>query len=557
MIKCGICNKEFTTSKGLSQHIRQAHNIDYQEYYDTYIGKHFCPRCKNETQFIGITKGYKEYCEDCIPVVKAERVSNTKKNWSPEKKADVKSKIKATMLKRYGVSSYLATEECQNHKYSKETRNKAKQTFRKTCLEKYGVETTLQLPEVRLKAKNTKLLRYGDASYTNHEQAQQTKLERYGDKNYTNSEKRKNTILTKYGVEHFTYILNNGLQSEIKQQNIRDFETENDCTEVFTLIKKFGQGWYRAKIVDLIYKGEQRAFVKNKDIPLIEQYYENRSSTGETEIKLFVKSVYSGTLIENSRKIIPPYELDIYIPDKKLAIEFNGSFWHSINRGISKDYHLMKTEMCKDIRLIHIFEYEWENKKEICKSIILSALGLLDRKIYARNCDVREVSRRDAKQFLEENHLQGHINSQYRLGLYYNNELVQLITVGKSRFKQNEYELLRMCSKLNTQVIGGFSKLMHNLPYNNVISYIDRSKYTGNGYYTTDWKIIGYTPPSYHYVKYSKIINRMSAQKHKLKLLLGDGFDVSKTEAQNMIDNKWLQIYDCGNIKVKYNKKSY
>lgn len=278
-------------------------------------------------------------------------------------------------------------------------------------------------------------------------------------------------------------------------------------------------------------------------------------SHDEEYIYKYVTSIYSGTVIQHTRKIIAPLELDIYIPDKKVAIEYNGVYWHSINAGLDKNYHLNKTLMCEKqgIRLIHIFQNEWKDHSDICKSIIASALGIYNQKIYARNCIVKEVLSKDAKQFLETNHIQGSVSSSYNLGLYYNNELVQLITIGKSRYKKDEYELLRMCSKLNTQIIGGFSKLMTNQPFQSIYSYIDRSKFLGKGYYRSNFKFVVYTKPSYYYwSSMSGKLNRLVCQKHKLVKILGNKFDPNKTEQQNMINANFYQIYDCGNIKVFY-----
>ena len=247
-------------------------------------------------------------------------------------------------------------------------------------------------------------------------------------------------------------------------------------------------------------------------------------------------------------------QLDFYIPKKNLAIEFNGDYWHSTNAGKDKNYHLNKTQLCqeKSIRLIHIFEYEWNVKKDICKSIISSALGIYENQIYARECDIREVSPNEARQFLDTNHLRGFVPSSYRIGLYFNDKLVQLLCFGKNRFKKNEVELLRMCTKLNTQVTGGFSKLLKHQPYHNFISYVDLSKFSAEGYLSNGFEIISQSAPSYKYICGEKILNRLATQKHKLKDLLGSEFDEHKTESQNMIDASYWQVYDCGNLKLEF-----
>lgn len=275
----------------------------------------------------------------------------------------------------------------------------------------------------------------------------------------------------------------------------------------------------------------------------------------EEEIEEFLKSLkvrYS----RNNYNIITPKELDFYIPSKKVAIEFNGLFFHS-TQFKSKNFHLEKTELCEkqNIRLLHIFEDSWVIKKEICKSIIKSALGIYDQKIFARNCIFQKVNQKEGFDFVNQNHIQGAIKGGEYFGLYFNNELIQIIQIGKSRFKKNEIELLRMCSKLNTQIVGGFSKLLKNQPYNNFISYIDRSLYTGKGYKECGFQFVKFTTPNYYYVIKSTRENRIKYQKHKLNKILSR-FDKNKTEVENMKDNGYYQIFDCGNIKVSYERRN-
>lgn len=275
----------------------------------------------------------------------------------------------------------------------------------------------------------------------------------------------------------------------------------------------------------------------------------------EKEVVAFIQSIYQGAIKENTRRIITPKELDIYIPEKKIAIEFDGVFWHSSyvrDKEEVKTFHLEKTVACneKGIRLIHIFEDEWNNKGEICKSIIASALGIYQQRVYARKCEVSSVDNETAKYFLNENHIQGNINGK-SLGLFYQNELVQIITYGNSRFKKNELELYRMCTKLNTQVIGGFSKLLKHLESDSIISYIDRRLYNGKGYLNTGWQIIGYSKPSYFYTKGTFRENRMKYQKHMLKDKL-EIYNENLNEEDNMEANGYYRIYDCGTIKVQF-----
>jgi hypothetical protein len=136
--------------------------------------------------------------------------------------------------------------------------------------------------------------------------------------------------------------------------------------------------------------------------------------------------------LENDRNILNGKELDIFIPEKNIAIEFNGLYWHSeLFKG--KTYHQEKTKLCnsQDIDLIHIFEDDWIYRKEIVKSIISNRIGLIKDKIWARNCRISNVSPQEAKSFLNENHIQGFVGSSIRIGLFHNGELVSLMTFGE------------------------------------------------------------------------------------------------------------------------------
>lgn len=191
----------------------------------------------------------------------------------------------------------------------------------------------------------------------------------------------KNTNLTRYGTErpmqnidivsrlrhpaHTTCHITRSIESD-------QFEIDNGCIRIGKLISKYGQGWLSIKNnLDLIYyKG--CTYVKNKQLHLIENYY-SRQSKPEQELYDFVKNLCDDTL-HKTRQIIKPLELDIYVPSLQLAIEYNSSWYHSLESGMSKDYHLNKSLLCrnKNIRLIHIYEFEdFEQQKQLLNDLIL------------------------------------------------------------------------------------------------------------------------------------------------------------------------------------------
>lgn len=499
-MKCRICGKD---CKILANHLR-VHDVTPRGYYDRYLksdGEGVCPVCGKPTTFRGFSVGYDRCCSKQCAAKNPER----------------QDKIRSTNLERYGVTNaYQKPEVVAKSRANSHTPEAMAKQFA-TKKAKYGVTSFWQIPEIHAKA------------------------------------------------------IANGHTEEVEanrraafRKRLDDFEMEHDCTGTKKLVLEYGQGWlsHKTELGLTVLTYGNKSFVLNSDIPKIaayvaEDHYVPHKSQYEDEIAEYVESIHEGEVVRNERGLIGRKELDVYVPDANLAIEFNGDYWHS-EIYMGKTSHLEKTEACEDIgvRLIHIAQLEWLYKTDICKSMVSAALGVYDERIYARDCDVREVSPKDAETFLRTNHIQGPINASYRLGLYHDGELAQIICIGKSRFKSGERELLRMCAKLNTQVVGGFGKLLAHQPYDALVSYVDRAKFDGRGYLACGWVLVGETAPSYVYWKNNveRYVSRYEAQKHKLPKLLGDGFDPNLTEAENMLNAGYLRIYDCGNLKMEWRR---
>ena len=268
-------------------------------------------------------------------------------------------------------------------------------------------------------------------------------------------------------------------------------------------------------------------------------------------------------VIFNNRKLVKGFEIDIYIPSKNIAIEFNGLRWHSELMGKNRTYHLYKTEECEkqDIQLIHIFEDEWKYKQDIIKSKIKNLINKNTNKIYARKCVIKPVINKIKNEFLNQNHIQGEDKSKFKYGLYYNDELVSLITLGNLRKitgnkpENNIYEIIRYTTKLDYNIIGGFSKLLkHFIKTHNsdkIISYADRRWSNGNLYKINNFKFIHNTPPNYWYMKYYKNReHRYKFRKSNLKNLL-EKYNPNISEWENMKLNKYDRIWDCGSKKYE------
>lgn len=216
--------------------------------------------------------------------------------------------------------------------------------------------------------------------------------------------------------------------------------------------------------------------------------------------------------------------------------------------------HLDKTILCEDkgYQLLRIFSNEWTEKRNIWKSVISNKIGFSE-KIYARNCEIKEISTNEEKTFLIENHLQGYVQSQIKIGLFYKGELVSVMTFLKSRFnKKIDYELLRFSNKVFLTVVGGASKLLKYFEKEykpkSLISYANRRWSNGSLYGVLGFKFLHNTEPNYFYFKEKENIlySRIKFQKHKLKNILPI-YDEKLTETENMYDNGYRKIYDCGN----------
>jgi hypothetical protein len=484
-----------------------------------------------------------------------------------------KCKICGKILKyrnyNIGYSKYCSAK-CANRD------NEIQEKYRKTMLKKYGVDNPLKNKDIKQKVKNTNLKKYGTewAIKNNNikQKAKETLKKNYQVEYPLQSEVLKkrleNNNLRKYGVRYILEkedVWRKGVD-KVKENTKKDFyynvilNPKNlEYIEPLFSFEEY-QGYiefqkYKCKKCEYIFEGNW-----NGGRPLCPKCYPNNRSQCEIEIAKFIEGL-GFEIITNSRRLLDNYELDIYVPDKKFAIEFNGLYWHSDKVNNDQLHINNKYEKCvsNGIDLVTIFEDEWIYKKDIVKSIIMNKLGVIHNKIYARECQIKEISSNQYLAFLEDNHIQTPIVSKIILGLFYKDELVSVMGLGQPRFNKNyEYELIRYCNKVYTNIIGGFSKLLKyfisKYQTKSIVSYVDRRYFNGKSYESTKlFKFERITEPNYYYVDLNKLkrFSRYEFQKHKLSKIL-ENFDPKLSEYDNMILNGYYRIYDCGNLVYVY-----
>ena len=451
-------------------------------------------------------------------------------------------KIKKSKKERYGDENY------NNH-------NK----YVETSIEKYGVNHPAKTQEHINKIKKGKKEKYGDENYNNVEKCKITKNERYGDENYNNYNKYVKTSIEKYGVDNISKLQSNKLKTKNTRRN--------------KIIEKYE----KYNIIDIDYDNYEFIYQCNGHISNIpKNIFYNRlkskstlctvcnpvnSNISDCEISLlnFIKNNYDDEIVTNSKLIISPYEIDIYLPKLKLAFEFNGIYWHNeLNR--PNNYHKLKNDLCekKGINLLHIYEDDWKNKEDLIKSLIINNLKKNNKTILSENCEIKEINDNILiKNFLKENHIKGYIGSKIKIGLFYKNELISVMIFGNIRKHKNinnNYELLRFCNKKYINVIDSEKKLFNYFVKKyiptEIITYIDRGYFNIDLYKNINFKIDTKISPDFYYIK-----NEIREHRNKFNknILYKYGFDINKTEHEIMLERKIYKIYNSGNYIFEYN----
>jgi len=461
--------------------------------------------CGKDLGFINYSKGYRKYCSvSCM--------SNSQ---------EIKDKRIKTNIKRYGIDNPMKD-------------SKIKEKYYTSIKSNYGVDNISHLESTKEKVRKTNLINFG-AEYV-------SQTERVRD-NLSKIMKDKSTTL-----------------NEIKNLNIKKDIVDKTIGYDIRFIDILDTSIYMFQCGDHefeIHKNTLNDRIRNKNTICTICNPIDSGSDSERLLFEFIRSEYSGIVDRNIRGIISG-EIDIYLPELNIGFEYNGIYWHS-DKYKDSGYHLRKSNQSleKGIRIIHIWEDDWINKREIVKSRIRNILGNSIR-IWARSCEILQIDNKTCQDFLGNNHIQSGCVSKIRLGLYHKGDLVSVMTFGplrKSLGSKNivgKWELLRFCNKIGISVIGGASKLLSFFLKNNqcdsIISYADRSWSNGSLYRRLGFSFVGETGPNYYWVIGGIRRNRFSFRKD---ILVKEGFDPKMSETEIMKSRGYHRIFDVGSYKYQ------
>ena len=516
---------------------------------------------------------------------------------------DFKEKSKETNEKKYGKPYFVQTDDyiektkqTMNDRFGVDWFSKTDQWYemsKRTSEEKYGVDHYAKTDEYKEKVNSYYNEKYKtDWFFQTDEFKVKTKElmnEKFGVDHHTKSDFYKQKVISesqsKWGKDHFfqtDQFLNVSKKTMNEKYGVDHFPLSDQYKDIMSSDKMIEKRLSRRK---LFYKGLGFTFISDSKNNVSHVVLKSEVCGHEFEIHPTTlqrrmdaniqacsvcnpfdtqsgqeKNVieFIGSLgidfVANKRDIIPPYEIDIYIPELKLAIEYNGLYWHS-EMYRSRKFHIEKTSKCNEsgIRLIHIWEDDWMFKNDIVRSIILNAVNKTGNRIYARKSVIKEVTdKKLVNHFFDSNHIQGKTNFKTAIGLFYDDEMVSCMLFHKPR---KQHELVRFCNKKFHNVIGAASKLfkyyIKNYEVDEIISFADISMFTGGLYESLGFEFDNRSDVNYWWVVNGIRRHRFSFSKKKL---VSKGYDENLSGSDIMRSLGNYKVFGCGLDKWVWNR---
>lgn len=512
--KCKYCGKEFST-------------FNSNQFYcdDDHYGE--CPVCGKQVKITDMFLGAQCCSKECKSI-KTKQTNQQKYGVDNVfQSKEIQDRSKKTLMDKYGVEHYSQTKEFQ-------------EKFKQTCLDKFGTSTPLENDEIKQKLIDTNTERYGGASPTCDPEVKQKMIntlnQKYGGVGVSSPSihsKIIKTNLDRYG--HESPFGSNEIRDKIKKTNLEKYgyEVPSESKEIMdkvasTNLEKYGVPYY-CMTADCREASGQVISNINKDF-----------ASRLDRLNIQYEFEFG---IENR-------SYDLLLPNLNIVVELNPTFSHSIHNtlfgSVSNNYHKEKSELAEKhgYRCIHV--WDWDRTKEV--------LNLLQskNKIYARYCEVHSLDTVTADIFTSKNHLSGSCKGQFEnYGLYYGGELVMVMTFGSPRYnKKYDFELLRLCSKSDMNIVGGASKLfrrfIQNNPGKSVISYCDASKFKGDVYEKLGMKYLYTSEPNVVWSKGKKYVTSNLLRQRGYDQLFGTSYGKGTSNEELMIENGWLPVCDCG-----------
>lgn len=479
---------------------------------------------------------------------KQEIINKWKQSWNrktKEEKSEIKKKIWANRTEEERQKIKDKLKENWDNK-TEEEKQKIKEKYKKTCLEKYDCENPFQNEEIKRKIKQIISEKYNCEHPLQNEEIKEKVKETWENKTGEEKQEIKNKIReswnnkTEEEKQEITdkWKKNWDNKTDEEKKEIKE-KTRRTCLEKYDCENPFQNEEIKRKI--------KQTFTEHFEQGLIKPSF---TSKPEMEIKEFLKELgfKEGVDFKKNKSVLKGEELDIYLPNYNIAIEFNGVYYHRFPLK-ERSYHYNKLSQCREkgIDLINIWEDHWKNKKEIIKDIIKHRLKKSTCHIQARKCEISEVDNKTYKDFCNQYHLQGYRPATVRLGLYCNNDLKQIASFNKcNAFHKEEWEWIRGCVSSNNLIVGGANRLfkyfVKNWKPQSILCFSDNNYFNGNGYQKIGFELVDE-------VKYDKFY----VEPNSFKRIARNPFKYQEL-MEKVKNNKLFLCYGAGSKKFVWGK---
>ncbi len=277
-----------------------------------------------------------------------------------------------------------------------------------------------------------------------------------------------------------------------------------------------------------------------------------KESKAQIEIFEFVKSL-APDAVSSDRTMIAPKELDVYVPSKRLGIEYDGLYFHS-EEFLADDYAYNKANLAaqNNISLFGIFEDEWRDKQDLVKSMIVHRLGLTPKSVFARKCKIVQLTPGARKQFMDRCHIDGDTRSKSAWGLVdKDNNIVAAMSIRRPFHKTHAdvLEVGRFCVERGVSVPGALAKLsahilkeIKSLGYRALMTYVDTRIGRAKGYQAAGFKVVRQTKARFWWTDFVSRFDRFSIRADSKNGI---------TQKQRALDAGVVKIWGCSNVVLE------